>query len=336
MSFQLNDISIFNLEKNELDELIIHFPSSQCGVTAKTECLAINIHRMYNDRPNKGWGFFKPDSEFSQGFTGDESSEFEPFPEFAQNQANRLLAELSKYPFADTGLLVITQYRSLATEYLGVSIIPFIHGMTVDQEQVDIHPTSYLDFSKVTIAARVDMSALYSETDTDRYVSYLRGRTGRGVSDFFFDFLGIENGLDPTLENAKLKQAVRDFISSGDSDKETAYTVCKQVKDFAFDAAKNSEDVVVKELSNEMLAINGSTFADFVSENGYELAESFPANKKAAKSLVEFQGAGGGIKIQFDRQLLSERVFYNPETDTLTIKGTPPNLRDQLTRGNAI
>ncbi|EKO3650562.1 nucleoid-associated protein [Vibrio metschnikovii] len=48
---------------------------------------------------------------------------------------------------------------------------------------------------------------------------------------------------------------------------------------------------------------------------------------------VTFRGAGGGIKIQFDHALLSERVFYDAETDTLTIKGTPPNLRDQLVRG---
>ena len=27
-----------------------------------------------------------------------------------------------------------------------------------------------------------------------------------------------------------------------------------------------------------------------------------------------------------------ELPYYDPETDTLTIKGTPPNLKDQLTR----
>ena len=43
-------------------------------------------------------------------------------------------------------------------------------------------------------------------------------------------------------------------------------------------------------------------------------------------------GAGGGLSLNFDAMLLGERVFYDPETDTLTIKGTPPNLKDQLTR----
>ncbi|TEA27229.1 nucleoid-associated protein, partial [Candidatus Schmidhempelia bombi] len=36
--------------------------------------------------------------------------------------------------------------------------------------------------------------------------------------------------------------------------------------------------------------------------------------------------------INFDMELLGERIQWDPTTDTLTIKGTPPNLRDQLQR----
>ncbi|MDF4419901.1 nucleoid-associated protein, partial [Vibrio parahaemolyticus] len=43
-------------------------------------------------------------------------------------------------------------------------------------------------------------------------------------------------------------------------------------------------------------------------------------------------GNGGGVSLTFDAQLLNERIFYDPETDTLTMKGVPPNLRDQLAR----
>ena len=43
-------------------------------------------------------------------------------------------------------------------------------------------------------------------------------------------------------------------------------------------------------------------------------------------------GSGGGVTINFDALLLGERIFWDAATDTLTIKGTPPNLRDQLQR----
>jgi nucleoid-associated protein YejK len=45
-----------------------------------------------------------------------------------------------------------------------------------------------------------------------------------------------------------------------------------------------------------------------------------------------YDRSGGGLTINFDAMLLGERVFWDPATDTLTIKGTPPNLRDQLQR----
>ncbi|PNH99575.1 nucleoid-associated protein YejK [Vibrio diazotrophicus] len=333
MSFQLNEISMFNLVKNEQDELCIHFPTSQSDVTTRTVALVTSIHRMYNDKANKGWGYFQEGSDLGSWVNNALLEKIALFVDLTVSNAQRLVQELSKYPFADTGLLVFAHYQSLATDYLMVCIVPFVNGMRVDEQQIDIHPTNYIDVCKVTIAARIDLTALATGSAANRYVSYLKGRAGRGVSDFFFDFLGIEEGLDTKIENIKLKQAIEDFISSGDNDKEESYAVRKQAKEFAFDAANSGEDFVVKELSNEMAVINGSTFAEFVADNGYDLAESFPANKKTVKALVEFQGSGGGIKISFDRQLLSERVFYDTETDTLIIKGTPPNLRYQLTRG---
>lgn len=334
MSLELIAINLFNLVKNEHDELIIEMPTEECGINVKSENLVMDIHRTISEKTNKGFGFFKEESDFRKGCDGTFSIGSYDFSNFAINQANRLLSELCKYPFADTGLLVFAHYRYLATEYLVVSIVPFIDGMTVDQG-LHIKPTNYIDVSKITIAARTDFTAYNNCLSSNCYISFLRGRSGRGVSDFFFDFLEIENGLEPKVENSVLKQAVEDFISSGNNDPDEAHSIRKSVKEFAFDSANSGDEIVVVDLSEELPVINGADFASYVEENGYELSDSFPANKAIAKQLVEFKGAGGGLNISFDRQLLTERVFYDAETDTLTIKGTPPNLRDQLTRGNA-
>ncbi len=60
------------------------------------------------------------------------------------------------------------------------------------------------------------------------------------------------------------------------------------------------------------------------------MAESFPPDRTTFKQLTKYSGSGGGLTINFDALLLDERVFWDPATDTLTIKGTPPNLREQL------
>ena len=38
------------------------------------------------------------------------------------------------------------------------------------------------------------------------------------------------------------------------------------------------------------------------------------------------------MTVAFDRKLLGDKVHYDPVTDTLVIKGIPPNLKDQLTK----
>jgi nucleoid-associated protein len=46
--------------------------------------------------------------------------------------------------------------------------------------------------------------------------------------------------------------------------------------------------------------------------------------------LAKFSGQGGGLSLSFDRKLYGDRIQYDAHTDTLVIKGIPPNLKDQL------
>jgi len=85
-------------------------------------------------------------------------------------------------------------------------------------------------------------------------------------------------------------------------------------------------------LSQELSPLGEKDFMQFSSEQGYELEESFPADRGTLRQLTKFAGSGGGISLNFDAMLLGERIFWDAATDTLTIRGTPPNLRDQLQR----
>ncbi|HCJ7273407.1 TPA: nucleoid-associated protein YejK [Vibrio cholerae] len=329
MSIALSAVVLHQLVKNDREELVVHHGAHQLPIQPAYEALVEEIHRAYQGK-NKGYGQFKSDSSFKMSLVKCRAGEL-PFYNFSCDSAELLRNELSKYPFAEQGTLVFAEYQSLATEYLLVGLVSSNSGMTV-MDNLSLSSTAYLDIAKMDLVAVVNLSTFETDPASNRYLSFIKGRVGRKVSDFFLDFLQAEVGLDVKQQNQVLMQAVSDFCADAKLDKEEAVSFKKQVFDYCSDAKKHGDEVQISELSSELPESNGFTFAQYTEDKGYELAESFPVDSGCLRKLTKFIGAGGGINISFDSLLLGERVFYDPETDTLTIKGTPPNLRDQLQR----
>ncbi|WP_217511011.1 nucleoid-associated protein YejK [Vibrio metschnikovii] len=331
MSLHLSNVILHQLCKNDNDELMVNYRTQSLDNNTSTENLVSELHRVFNAKAGKGFGSFKADSDVQRWLQALRKGE-QDFYTFSQQSAERLKQELIKYPFADEGILVLAEYQSLATHFLFIGLLPLNQSLKVT-EGLDISATDYLDINKMDIAARVDLSSFETDKSSNRYLSYIKGRVGRKVSDFFLDFLQAEVGLDPKQQNQVLMQAVEDFCSDAKLEKEEAISYKKQVYDYCNDQIKSGDEVQVKELSSELPASHeGTSFLEFTREHGYQLEESFPGDRATVRKLTKYVGAGGGLNISFDSLLMGERIFYDPETDTLTIKGTPPNLRDQLTR----
>ncbi|MDV7103135.1 nucleoid-associated protein YejK [Vibrio sp. TH_r3] len=333
MSLNISNVILHQLAKNDQDELTVKYRTESLENNTFTQDLVSELHRVFNAKAGKGFGTFQSDSNFKHWLQQLRQGN-ENFYDFSQNCAERLKGELIKYPFADEGILVLAEYQSLATEYLFVALLPSNQSLKVT-EGLNIDATDYLDINKMDIAARIDLSTFETNSESNRYLSYIKGRVGRKVADFFLDFLQAEVGLDVKQQNLVLMQAVDDYCTDVQLDKEETTNYKKQVFDYCSDQIKANEELEVKELSGELpVSTDGTSFLDYTQDRGYQLEETFPADRTTVRKLTKYVGAGGGLSINFDSLLLGERVFYDPETDTLTIKGIPPNLKDQLTRKN--
>ena len=220
MSLHLSNVILHQLRKNDSDELVVNFRADSLANDASTENLVAELHRVFNSKAGKGFGSFKSDSEF-QNWLHELRKGERSFYDFSQESANRLKDELSKYPFADEGILVIAEYQSLATDYLFVAIIPSNESLKVT-EGLEISATDYLDLSKMDIAARIDLTSYETDKESNRYLAYIKGRVGRKVADFFLDFLQAEVGLDTKQQNQVLMQAVEDFCTDSKLEKDEA------------------------------------------------------------------------------------------------------------------
>ena len=330
MSITVNQIVLHQLVKhaeNETTMMESVLRDELLTITPEVEQMMLQLHQGYQNK-GKAFGVFQENSIFAQDLNRLLENEIN-FLNFSQQSTKLLAQELGKYNFADSGTLILCQYNFLATDYLFIALLDSRISMLVD-ENLEIRRTKYLDITQFDIAARINLTDLQVNANSNRYLTFIKGRVGRKISDFFMDFLGAEEGLNPQVQNQCLLQAVSDYCEQGELNKEQTQAVKKQVFEYCKGQLANGDEIALTELSANLPTLNERPFVTFTEEQDYGLEETIPPVRSALKTLTKFSGSGKGVTLSFDADLLNNRIEWEPLTDTLTIKGIPPNLKDQL------
>ena len=330
MSITVNQIVLHQLVKhaeNETTMMESVLRDELLTITPEVEQMMLQLHQGYQNK-GKAFGVFQENSIFAQDLNRLLENEIN-FLNFSQQSTKLLAQELGKYNFADSGTLILCQYNFLATDYLFIALLDSRISMLVD-ENLEIRRTEYLDITQFDIAARINLTDLQVNANSNRYLTFIKGRVGRKISDFFMDFLGAEEGLNPQVQNQCLLQAVSDYCEQGELNKEQTQAVKKQVFEYCKGQLASGDEIALTELSANLPTLNERPFFTFTEEQDYGLEETIPPLRSALKTLTKFSGSGKGVTLSFDADLLNNRIEWDPLTDTLTIKGIPPNLKDQL------
>ncbi|WP_295665589.1 nucleoid-associated protein YejK [uncultured Haemophilus sp.] len=330
MSITVNQIVLHQLVKhaeNETTSMESVLRDELLTITPEVEQMMLQLHQGYQNK-GKAFGVFQENSIFAQDLNRLLENEIN-FLNFSQQSTKLLAQELGKYNFADSGTLILCQYNFLATDYLFIALLDSRISMLVD-ENLEIRRTEYLDITQFDIAARINLTDLQVNANSNRYLTFIKGRVGRKISDFFMDFLGAEEGLNPQVQNQCLLQAVSDYCEQGELNKEQTQAVKKQVFEYCKGQLASGDEIALTELSANLPTLNERPFVTFTEEQDYGLEETIPPVRSALKTLTKFSGSGKGVTLSFDADLLNNRIEWDPLTDTLTIKGIPPNLKDQL------
>ena len=216
MSITVNQIVLHQLVKhaeNETTTMESVLRDELLTITPEVEQMMLQLHQGYQNK-GKAFGVFQDNSIFAQDLNRLLENEIN-FLNFSQQSTKLLAQELGKYNFADSGTLILCQYNFLATDYLFIALLDSRISMLVD-ENLEIRRTEYLDITQFDIAARINLTDLQVNANSNRYLTFIKGRVGRKISDFFMDFLGAEEGLNPQVQNQCLLQAVSDYCEQGE------------------------------------------------------------------------------------------------------------------------
>lgn len=353
--FVMHQLSINAQQRLELT------PKNACfEVTQSTETLAHEINQAFNSKPGKGVGGFsmshpqETDFAFEQDASADTESaaqettgptfkellgnaitDAEHFIDLSKGASQLLIKALVEDGLVETGYIVFVHYEFLATEYLLIALLNTKQHVEVTDE-LELSYSDHLDVPKMQLAVRLDLTQYATQPELYRYISFIKGRMGRKVSDFFMRFVGCEEKVDIKAQNKQLIAQVDDYLATEQLSTEEKQLTRGVVADYYKQKIASGEDINVAELSAK-LPKNEEQQSDFSVFNAHleqPLEPIFQPDRAALKPLAKFSGQGGGVTVSFDRNLLGDKVHYDPISDTLVIKGIPPNLKDQLSKAD--
>ncbi|MDO6565942.1 nucleoid-associated protein YejK [Alteromonas sp. 1_MG-2023] len=353
MSALIHHFVVHRLVVNK-DDKIEAIPRENClAVTPEIELLAHQINHSFNAKPGKGVGHFVSHSdeentdnvtEFSEGLkdylaqkkAGGDNLEQE-FHSFSLSATKRLVKTLIDTGTVETGFLIFCQYEFLATQYLMIALLNTRSHVEVTNS-LDLSAREHLDLARMQLAVRIDLTQWDIQPEQQRYVSFIKGRMGRKVSDFFMQFVGCEELVDVKQQNKQLISSVDAYLASESLDPQEQHQHREEVKTYFKEKIDAGESLSVDELANRLPSNEetSSNFSSFTQSMEVPLEKEIQPDPAALKQLAKFTGQGGGVSVSFERKLMGDRIFYDPATDTLTIRGIPPNLKDQLNRQSSM
>jgi nucleoid-associated protein len=344
MSLIISNIALhFLTKKEETGEVVLRLgpeslansDSDSSQYDKKITSFIDGLHTIYNGKGSKAYGSFSgmPSEGDSARFVDLMESylnEQQNFYTFSTQAANVLKNEIEKYDLAETGYLVVCHYEYMGGRHLLVAVIPISEHYSVDGE-LNISAAQHLDTNKLQLAARIDLFDYQQNTEGNRYISFIKGRAGRKVSDFFLDFLGCQEGLNAKEQTQTLVQAVEDYVAVNQLDAGEKQQTRKDLLNYCKEQKASSQDVSIQELGKVIESGDGEEdFYQFCQSQSYPIEESFPHEQAIVNKITKYSGYGNGISLSFERSHFGEDVVYNQHNDSLTIYKVPPNLKEQL------
>jgi nucleoid-associated protein len=312
---------------------VLHARDTELGASQAIENMLADLNESYNAKQGKAWGFFHEESG-AYPFSGwlkhylDGGQDFAAFSRQAVEQLQKLMEESN---LSTGGHVLFAHYQQGMTDYLAIALLHHSEGVAVT-EALDVTPAKHLDLGQLHLAARINISEWQNNKQSKQYISFIKGKNGKKVSEYFRDFIGCQEGVDGPGETRTLLKAFSDFVESEDLPEEQAREKTKTLVSYAATQAKQGEPITLDELSGLIDEDRPRAFFEHIRNKDYGMAPEFPADKRTLSQFQRFTGRAEGLSISFEAHLLGSKIEYDESSDTLVIRNLPTQLTDQLKR----
>ncbi|MDH1212873.1 nucleoid-associated protein YejK [Pseudomonas chengduensis] len=320
-------------KKPDGSHAVLHARDSELATSQAMENLLADLNESYNAKQGKAWGLFHEESG-AYPFSGwlkaylDGEQDFTAFSRQAVEHLQKLMEESN---LSTGGHVLLAHYQQGMTDYLAIALLHHSEGVAVT-DALDVTPAKHLDLGQLHLAARINISEWQNNKQSKQYISFIKGKNGKKVSDYFRDFIGCQEGVDGPGETRTLLKAFSDYVESEDLPEEQAREKTKTLVGYATGQAKMGEPITLEELSGLIDEERPKAFYEHIRNKDYGMAPEFPADKRTLSQFQRFTGRAEGLSISFEAHLLGSKIEYDEGRDMLIIRQLPTQLKDQLKR----
>ncbi|MBT2374595.1 nucleoid-associated protein YejK [Pseudomonas fluorescens] len=315
---------------------VLHLAGAEQNDSGAHDDLMSQLNESYNATAGKGWGFFHQESGAYplSGWLGQYLTGVTDFLAFSTTAVEHLTKLMEESNLTTGGHALFCHYQQGMTDYLLIALVQETEAVTMTEE-LALMTVKRLDLDHIRLAARINISEWQTNRQSKQYISYLKGKQGRRLNDYFRDFIGCQEGIDGPGETRTLLKAFSDFVESEDLPEESAREKTHTLVNYSMAQAKIGEPITLDELSGLIDEDRPKNFYDFIKAKDYGLSETLPPDKKTLNKFRRFTGRAEGMSISFEAHLLGDKIEFDEAGGTLTLRGLPTQLTEQLKRAAA-
>jgi nucleoid-associated protein len=315
---------------------ILHHSANELAESGARDELMNQFNESYNAKTGKAWGFFHSESGAFplSGWLDKYLAGTEDFKAFSLDAVEHLTRLMEESNLSVGGNALFCHYVQGMTDYLVIALVQETEAVILT-DGLTLMPVRRLDLDHIHLAARINLSEWKSNPSSRQYISFIKGKNGRKANDYFRDFIGCQEGVDGPGETRTLLKAFSDFVESEDLGEESAREKTHALISYSMAQDKLGEPITLDELSEVLDDDQPKAFADFIRSKDYGLSDSLPTDRKTLNKFRRFTGRAEGLSISFEQHLLGSKIEFDKDGGTLTLRGLPTQLTDQLKRAAA-
>jgi len=320
-------MTIHDLERRE-GAFLINLADRLLTITKTTQRVIDELYDLYNRRASKTHGKFMT----AEGIpTEGQILEYlkaskKDFLALTCRMMQTLRSQAQARSASTGGHVFFSHFQREGRDYILVAIVTDKLSAALTSQR-DMQDVRHLDLDGFRFAGRINLTKWVE--GEERYISFLRGKGD--VSEYFRHFLGCDTVVQDRVDTSKLVAALKEFVAVTEMPERDGNDFLMRAKAICERASRSREEIEFEALANELLPRDPRMLADYLAHADRELSDRFIPDRRALASLVRFSGGTKQWKVEFDRDAVTNRtVIYDPEANTLTLKGVPDDLVGQL------